>query len=162
MNKCHVGDASCIPDSPGECEKQGISENYWKYLVVSTVLLIIVYVPVVLSSTSISVYRVFQKAQRRAEEVERGILRPVKSTYKHSKLKFIKEMALGEHYVGKTIIAISLLVNLAYFALYWRRTYLLSEICLDQYDPEWKLEVIFTVYFILHLKYIILGHLLEL
>jgi len=147
---CHVGDASCIPDNPGECEKQGISENYWKYLVVSTVLLIIVYIPVVLSSTSLSVYRVFQKAQRRAEEVERGILRPVKSTYKHSKLKLIKEMALGEHYVGKTIIVISLLVNLAYFALYWRRTYLLSEICLDQYDPEWKLEVIFTVYFIVY------------
>ena len=150
FSACHVGDAACIPDYPDECDKQGISENYWKYLVVSTTLLIIVYVPVILSSTSLSVYRLFRKAQRRAEKVEMSILQPVKTTYEHTKLKYVKEMALGEHYAGKTIIIITLLVNLSYFALYWRRTYFLAEICLDQYDPEWKIEVVLTLYFVVH------------
>ena len=138
---------SCAPDNASVCEKQGISENYWKYLVVSTVLLIVVYVPVFASSTSLSVYRFFRKAQKEAEIFERGLLRPV-FTYKKNSIKYMQEVALGGHGPGNIIIIVSLLMNLAYFALYWRRTYLLSEICLSQYDPEWKIELAFTCYFI--------------
>ncbi|XP_065919143.1 calcium-activated potassium channel subunit alpha-1a-like isoform X2 [Dysidea avara] len=142
------GNGACIPDDPVECDKQGVSENYWIYLVTSAVVLIIVYVPVFASSTSLSVYRFFKKAQREAEKVEKNILRPVKITYERSGLKFLKELALGEHNIGNAIIVGSLLVNVAYFALFWRRTYLLAEICLDQYEPEWQIEVVFTTYFI--------------
>jgi len=138
---------SCAPDDPTICDKQGISENYWKYLVVSAVLLIIFYIPVVASRTSLGAYKFFKKAQKEAELLERGILRPV-FTYKKNTIKYLQEVALGGHLVGNVLILVSLIVNLAYFALYWRRTYLLSEICLKQYDPEWKVELAFTCYFI--------------
>ena len=140
---------SCTPHDPEECNKQGISENYWIYLVVYGVVLIIVYVPVILSQTSVIVYRVFRKAGQEAVKVE-GFLAPVRATYNHSKLKVAKELALGEHTVANVIIAASLVVNAAYFGLYWRRTHFLSEICLHQYSPEWEIEVVFTVYFFLY------------
>ena len=145
-----IGDASCIPDDPEECQKQGVSENYWVYLVVYAVVLILVYVPVMLSQSSFFVYRAFRKARQEAIKVERGILAPVRATYNRSRLKFAKELALGEHTIGNVIIIGSLLVNTAYFGLYWRRTVLLSEICLDQYSPEWQVEVVFTAYFFLY------------
>ena len=144
-----IGDGSCIPDDPDECEKQGISENYWIYLVVYGVVLIIFYVPVMMSQTSLFVYRAFRTAHKEAARVE-GLLAPVRATYNRSKLKFAKELALGEHTIGNLIIAGSLIVNAAYFALYVRRTHLLSEICLDQYSPEWEIELVFTVYFFLY------------
>ena len=147
-----IGDASCVPDDPEECEKQGVSENYWVYLVVYAVVLVLVYVPVMLSQSSLFVYRAFRKAREEAIKVERGILAPVRATYKvnQSRLKFAKELALGEHTIGNVIIVGSLVVNTAYFGLYWRRTVLLSEICLDQYSPEWQIEVVFTAYFFLY------------
>jgi len=109
--------------------------------------MIVVYIPVIASMSSLKVYKFFKQAQKEAEMFERGILRPV-FTYKKNTMKYIQEVALGGHFLGNIIIIVSLLVNLAYFALFWRRTYLLSEICLDQYDPEWKVELAFTCYFI--------------
>ena len=109
-------------------------------------VLIIVYVPVMLSQSSLFVYRVFRKAH----EVEKGLFAPVKATYNHSKVKFAKELALGEHTIGNVVIIGSLLVNTGYFGLFWRRTVLLSEICLNQYSPEWQIEVVFSVYFFLY------------
>lgn len=120
------------------------------YLSVYAVVLIIVYVPVLLSQTSLGVYRAFRKARQEAIKVERGLFAPVRATYKQSKLKFAKELALGEHTIGNVIIVGSIIVNIAYFALYWRRTVLLSEICLDQYSPEWQIELVFTTYFIFY------------
>ena len=142
----------CIPDNPEECAKQGVSDNYWIYLVVYAVVLVIVYVPVILSQSSLFVYRVFRKAGQEAIKVEKQLtfLAPVQATYHHSKLKVAKELALGEHTVGNAIIAGSVVVNGAYFALYCRRTVLLSEICLDQYTPEWEIEVMFSAYFFLY------------
>ena len=145
-----TGDSSCIPDHPEECKKQGVSENYWIYLVVYAVVLILVYVPVLLSRSSLFCYRAFRKAHQQALKVEKGILAPVTATYNRSKVKFAKELALGEHAIGNIIIVGSLVVNTAYFALYWRRTVLLSEICLDQYSPEWQFEVVFTSYFFVY------------
>ena len=113
-------------------------------------VLTIVYVPVIASTSSLSVYKLFRRAQKEAEKVEQGILRPVQITYERSGLKFIKELALGEHNIGNAIIVGSLLVNVAYFALFWRRTFLLAEICLDQYSPEWQIEVVVTAYFIFY------------
>ena len=119
-------------------------------MVVYGVVLIIFYVPVMLSKVSLIAYRAFRKAHREVVKVERTILAPVRKTYNRSKLKVAKELALGENTVANVIIAVSLLVNVAYFALYWRRTLLLSEICLHQYSPEWIFEVVFTVYFFLY------------
>ena len=113
-------------------------------------VLIIFYVPVMLSQISLIAYRTIRKAHQKVVKVERTFLAPVRVTYNHSKLKVAKELALGEHTVANVLIAGSLVVNAAYVALYWRRTHLLSEICLDQYSPEWIIELVFSVYFLLY------------
>jgi len=144
---------SCVPDDPSICEKQGISENYWKYLMVSAVLTSIVYGLVFIPSASLTVY----KCCREVDKKQRGLYTwPVSRPRKYT-IKYVEKIALGGHYLETIIIIVSLIVNLAYFALYWRRTYLLSEICLDQYDPEWKVELGFTCYFIVYFCWRLAG-----
>ena len=81
----------------------------------------------------------------------------IKRSYTNRELKFIKEVALGQHAIGRIMIVLSLVINFAYFLLYWRRTYLLSDVCLDQFDPEWKFELACTIYFILYFCWRLFG-----
>lgn len=129
-----------MPDDPDRCPEEGISEQYWIYLVVAAVFSLIVYF---LSSWPVICFRLFNTKHKRYRNF-------VKKSYTNSKLKFIKEVAVGQHAIGNVITIISLLVNLVYFSLYWKRTILLSDICLDQYDPEWGIELACTIYFILY------------
>ena len=152
--------STCVPDDPEGCPDEGISENYWIYLVVYGVMLGIVYVPVLLSQISFLAYKTLRKVRKEATEIECTALVPLCNFELMNKLsnndkvndiyKFVRELALGGHIAGNLIIIVSLLVNAAYFGLYWNRTLLLSEICLHQYNPEWEIEVVLTVYFLLY------------
>ena len=148
--------SSCVPDDPEECPDQGISDSYWIYLAVYGVMLSLVYVPVLMSQVSFLVYKTLQKFRKEAIDRDFTVLAPIcnhkfiQNLSDNDKLKFVKELALGGHIAGNVIIVVSLLVNAAYFGLYWNRTRLLSEICLHQYNPEWEIEVVFTVYFFLY------------
>ena len=131
-----------MPDDPERCPKEGISDQYWIYLMVSGVFLVIVYV---LAAWPVICYKFFRKTL-----AHKNYGKVVKRSYTNSNIKFVKEVAMGKHLIGNIITIISLVINLAYFSLYWRRTYLLSDICLDQFDPEWRSELAYTVYFLLY------------
>lgn len=137
----HTGNETYLPDDPERCPKEGISDQYWIYLMVSGVFLAIVYV---LVARPVICYKFFRKT------APKNYGKFVKRSYTNTHIKFVKEVAMGKHAIGNIITLISLLVNLAYFALYWRRTFLLSDICLDQFDPEWKSELGYTLYFLLY------------
>ena len=138
----HTGNETCVPDDPERCPNEGISDQYWIYLMVSGVFIAIVYV---FAARPVICYRFFRKT---ATHKNYGKL--VKRSYTNNNIKFVKEVAMGKHPIGNIITIISLVVNLGYFALYWRRTVLLSDICLDQFDPEWKFELGYTLYFLLY------------
>ena len=131
-----IGNNTGMANDPEKCPGQGISDEYWIYLAVSGVMLFIVCMLVAMSGIY---YKLLRKTNRF-----------IKRHYVNSQLRFAKEAAMGENAIGKVITVVSLVINAAYFALYWRRTYLVSDICLDQFDPEWRFELAFTIYFILY------------
>ena len=136
-------------DDPERCSKEGVSEQYWIYLMVSGILLVVITLLVGWPALWYKLFRITltSKIYRRA----------VKRSYTNSRVKYVKEVALGEHAIGKLMIVISLVINFAYFSLYWKRTYLVSDICLNQFDPEWRFELACTIYFILYFLWRLFG-----
>ena len=131
-----------MPNDPERCPKEGISDQYWIYLMASGIFLVIVYV---LVARPVISHKLFKRPL-----VPKRYAKFVKISYTNDYLKFAKEVAMGRHISGNIITIISLAINLAYFGLYWRRTVLLPDICLYQFDPEWKLELGYTIYFVLY------------
>ena len=136
-------------DDPERCPKEGISEQYWIYLVVSGMLLVIVILLVGWPAICYKLFRITPSLKRYRKAVKRS--------YTNSRLKYVKEVALGEHAIGKIMIIVSLVINVVYVSLYLKRTYLLYDICLDQFDPEWRFELACTVYFILYFVWRLFG-----
>ena len=131
-----------MPDDPERCPNEGVSDQYWIYLMASGIFLVIIYV---LVARPVISYKLIKRPL-----VHKRYGKFVKSSYTNSYLKFAKEIAMGRHACGNLITIISLAINAAYFGLFWRRTVLLPDICLDQFDPEWKFELAYTIFFILY------------
>ena len=140
-----------LPDDPERCSKEGISDEYWIYLTVSGVLLVVV---ILLVGWPVIFYKLFRKTL-----THKKYRKFVKKSYTNSKLHFVRKVALGKYPVGNIIISLSLMINVVHFCIYWRRTYMPPDICLDQFDPEWRLELACTIYFIIYFVWRSFGEL---
>ena len=138
----YAGNDTYLPDDPESCPNEGISDGYWIYLTVSGVLLMLAILSV---GWPVLFYKLFRKTL-----THKRYRKFVKKSYTNGKLNFARKVALGNYPIGNIIIILSLMINLAHVSIYWRRAYLPADICLDQFDPEWRFELAFTIYFIIY------------